>query len=61
MINDSVFSLYLIGHMLQTLDIPPYRPFSLKELEDVTNNFDTSSFIKEGPYGQVCIFNCHPV
>ncbi|KAG6492348.1 hypothetical protein ZIOFF_047305 [Zingiber officinale] len=41
------------SHMLQTLDIPPYRPFSLKELEDATKNFDTSSFIREGPYGQM--------
>ncbi|XP_074578585.1 putative inactive leucine-rich repeat receptor-like protein kinase At3g03770 [Curcuma longa] len=41
------------SHMLQTLNIPPYRPFSLKELEDATKNFDTSSFIKEGPYGQM--------
>lgn len=33
--------------------LPPYRTFSLEELEEATNNFDTSSFMGEGTHGQM--------
>lgn len=38
---------------LGALGVPTYRTFSLKDLEDATNNFDTSTFVDEGSYGQV--------
>lgn len=38
---------------LGALGVPPYRTYSLKELEDATHNFDTSAFINDGPYGQM--------
>lgn len=38
---------------LGALGVPAYRTYSLKELEDATNNFDTSAFINDGPYSQV--------
>ena len=37
------------------LGLPAYRTFSLEELEEATNNFDTSAFMGEGSHGQVCI------
>jgi len=33
--------------------LPAYRTFALDELKESTNNFDASSFISEGPHGQV--------
>ncbi|KAE9590216.1 putative protein kinase RLK-Pelle-LRR-VI-1 family [Lupinus albus] len=33
--------------------LPPYRTFSLEEIEAATNNFDTSSFMGEGSKGQM--------
>lgn len=33
--------------------LPPYRTFTLEELEQATNNFDTSSFMGKGTQGQV--------
>ncbi|URE25548.1 2-aminoethanethiol dioxygenase [Musa troglodytarum] len=46
------------SYILQTmklgeLGVPPYRSFSLEELEAATNNFDTSSFMGEGSHGQM--------
>ncbi|EEF36682.1 probable inactive leucine-rich repeat receptor-like protein kinase At3g03770 [Ricinus communis] len=38
---------------LGALGIPAYRTFSLEELEEATNNFDTSAFIGEGSQGQM--------
>ncbi|KAI7728706.1 hypothetical protein M8C21_019077 [Ambrosia artemisiifolia] len=38
---------------LATLGIPPYRTFSLEELEEATNGFHTSTFIGEGSHGQM--------
>ncbi|KAL1821162.1 hypothetical protein ACET3Z_016031 [Daucus carota] len=38
---------------LGALGVPAYRTYSLKELEDATNNFDTSAFINDGPYSQM--------
>ena len=35
------------------LGLPGYRTFSLEELEEATNNFDTSAFMGEGSHGQV--------
>lgn len=35
------------------LGVPTYRTFSLKELEDATNNFNTSTFMADGSYAQV--------
>nr|XP_043613382.1 probable inactive leucine-rich repeat receptor-like protein kinase At3g03770 [Erigeron canadensis] len=38
---------------LGTLGIPPYRAFSLEELEEATNSFDSSTFMGEGSHGQM--------
>lgn len=35
------------------LGLPPYRTFSLEELEEATNNFHASTFLGEGSRGQV--------
>ncbi|KAM3738509.1 hypothetical protein ACB098_09G135200 [Castanea mollissima] len=35
------------------LGLPAYRTFSLEELEEATNNFDTSAFMGEGSHGQM--------
>ncbi|KAE8678214.1 putative inactive leucine-rich repeat receptor-like protein kinase [Hibiscus syriacus] len=45
-------------YMLQTMNtgalgLPAYRTFSLEELEDATNNFDTTAFMGEGSQGQM--------
>jgi hypothetical protein len=47
-----------VGYISQTmklgaLGLPAYRTFSLEELEEATNNFDTSAFMGEGSQGQV--------
>lgn len=39
---------------LGALGLPPYRTFSLEEIEEATGNFDTSAFMGEGSRGQVC-------
>ncbi|KAK8591387.1 hypothetical protein V6N13_031433 [Hibiscus sabdariffa] len=38
---------------LGALGLPPYRTFSLEDLEDATNNFDTTAFMGEGSQGQM--------
>ncbi|KAL9999241.1 putative protein kinase RLK-Pelle-LRR-VI-1 family [Helianthus debilis subsp. tardiflorus] len=38
---------------LATLGVPPYRTFSLEELEEATNGFNTSTFMGEGSHGQM--------
>jgi hypothetical protein len=35
------------------IGLPPYRVFTLEEMEDATNNFDPLNFIGEGSQGQV--------
>ncbi|WOG91030.1 hypothetical protein DCAR_0310278 [Daucus carota subsp. sativus] len=40
---------------LGALGAPAYRAFSLKDIEDATNNFDTSTFVDEGSYSQMYI------
>ncbi|KAG6654342.1 probable LRR receptor-like serine/threonine-protein kinase At1g14390 [Carya illinoinensis] len=35
------------------LGLPPYRVFTLEEMEDLTNNFDPSNLIGEGSQGQL--------
>lgn len=38
---------------LGALGLPTYRTFTLEELEEATNNFDTSTFMGEGSHGQM--------
>lgn len=38
---------------LGPLGIPSYRTFSLEEIEEATNNFDTSTFLGDGSQGQM--------
>ncbi|XP_057507141.1 probable inactive leucine-rich repeat receptor-like protein kinase At3g03770 [Actinidia eriantha] len=38
---------------LGALGIPAYRTFSFEELEQATDNFDTSTFLDEGSHGQM--------
>ncbi|XVF56818.1 hypothetical protein PTKIN_Ptkin06aG0150900 [Pterospermum kingtungense] len=38
---------------LGALGLPAYRTFSLEELENATNNFDTTAFMGEGSQGQM--------
>lgn len=38
---------------LGALGLPPYRTYSLEEIEETTGNFDTSAFIGEGSHGQM--------
>ncbi|KAI6673581.1 hypothetical protein NL676_001487 [Syzygium grande] len=38
---------------LGALGLPPYRTFSLEEIEEATGNFDTSAFMGEGSRGQM--------
>ncbi|CAN1246100.1 Probable inactive leucine-rich repeat receptor-like protein kinase At3g03770 [Linum grandiflorum] len=38
---------------LGTLGLPAYRTFSLEEIEDATNNFESSAFIGESSQGQM--------
>ncbi|XP_063948187.1 probable inactive leucine-rich repeat receptor-like protein kinase At3g03770 [Daucus carota subsp. sativus] len=40
---------------LGALGAPAYQAFSLKDIEDATNNFDTSTFVLEGSYSQMYI------
>lgn len=56
------YCLHRVGYVtrvmkLGTLGVPPYRTFSLEELEEATNCFDTSTFMSEGSHGQVH-FSC---
>uniref|UniRef100_A0A7N0SWX6 Protein kinase domain-containing protein n=1 Tax=Kalanchoe fedtschenkoi TaxID=63787 RepID=A0A7N0SWX6_KALFE len=38
---------------LGSLGLPPYRTFSLEEIEEATSNFNTSAFMGEGSHGQM--------
>ncbi|KAL4195552.1 hypothetical protein AMTRI_Chr05g73860 [Amborella trichopoda] len=38
---------------LGTIGLPPFRKFSLEEIEDATDNFDSSNLIGEGSQGQL--------
>lgn len=38
---------------LGALGVPAYRNFSLKDIEDATNNYDTSNLLNEGSYSQM--------
>lgn len=38
---------------LGALGLPPYRTFSLEELEEATNNFNSTAFMGEGSHGQM--------
>ncbi|CAI0384855.1 unnamed protein product [Linum tenue] len=38
---------------LGALDLPAYRSFSLEEIEEATNNFESSAFIGESSHGQM--------
>ncbi|XVE62506.1 hypothetical protein DITRI_Ditri06bG0123200 [Diplodiscus trichospermus] len=38
---------------LGAVGLPAYRTFSLEEIEDATNNFDTTAFMGEGSQGQM--------
>ncbi|XXG73960.1 hypothetical protein AAC387_Pa07g2802 [Persea americana] len=46
---------YIISQTMRlgALGLPPYRTFSLEELEKATNNFKTTTFIGEGSHGQM--------
>jgi hypothetical protein len=61
----NIYFLYTYkGYISQTkkfgaLGLPNYRSFSLEEIEEATNNFDTASLIGEDSYGEVC--HCHIV
>lgn len=35
------------------IGLPPYRVFTLEEIEDATNNFDQNNFLGEESQGQV--------
>jgi hypothetical protein len=53
-----------VGYISQTmklgaLGLPAYRTFSLEELEEATNNFDTYAFMVEGSQGQVMQICCN--
>lgn len=57
-LSDSLVFHLSIGYITQamklgSLSVPSYRTFSLEELEEATNNFDTSTFVGEGSTGQV--------
>lgn len=38
---------------LTSIGLPPYRVFTLEEIEDATNNFDPSNLMGEGSQGKV--------
>lgn len=40
-----------------TLGLMPYHVFSMEELEEATDSFDSSNLIEDGPRGQVSILN----
>ncbi|KAG5001002.1 putative inactive leucine-rich repeat receptor-like protein kinase [Glycine soja] len=44
---------YISETMKMGASLPAYRTFALDELKEATNNFDESSFISEGPHGQI--------
>lgn len=50
--------MYSTGRRPQTmrtaaLGLPPYTIFTLEEIEDATNNFDSSNLMGEGSQAQV--------
>ncbi|KAK8939589.1 putative LRR receptor-like serine/threonine-protein kinase [Platanthera guangdongensis] len=40
------------GVIIERLGVTPYRIFTIEELDEATNGFDSSSLISEGPQGQ---------
>ena len=49
----------LTGHasqaaMVNTLEVPAYRVYTLEELKEATDNFSSSNLIKTSPLAQVC-------
>ncbi|XP_057949835.1 probable LRR receptor-like serine/threonine-protein kinase At1g14390 [Malania oleifera] len=57
-VHSSPRAIFNAGHVPRTmrsasLGFTPYHVFSLEEMEDVTNNFDPSNFMGEGPQGQI--------
>ncbi|RYQ97961.1 hypothetical protein Ahy_B08g094033 isoform B [Arachis hypogaea] len=38
-----------------SVGLPPYRAYSLEEIEVATNNFDSARFMGEGSQGQLCL------
>ncbi|XP_057727348.1 probable inactive leucine-rich repeat receptor-like protein kinase At3g03770 isoform X1 [Arachis stenosperma] len=44
---------YISETMKMGASFPAYRTFALDELKEATNNFDASSFVSEGPHGQI--------
>ena len=40
--------------MVNTLEVPAYRVYTLEELKEATDNFSSSNLIKTSPLAQVC-------
>lgn len=40
------------GVIIERLGVTPYRVFTIEELDEATNGFDSSSLVSEGPQGQ---------
>lgn len=51
------FVVVVVEYISETMRLgaalPPYRTFALEELQEATNNFDTSTFMGESSNGQV--------
>lgn len=58
------FFFFFSGHVphalrLGPIGLPPYRIFTLEELEEATNNFHPSNLLGEGSMGQVHLYLFH--